>query len=429
MDDFSNVHSLAIPTYYHAVKKALNVIIFVLLAAGLSAASFESSLKPVAAKPKASNTIQLPAGGTLTANLYSNSQYKFTLRIPEGFVYTPSTKEDDKRGAELLAGGNEQRKQALEAANDTSTSLIDLTMEAPRVYRSVGVIAEDITSAPLVESGKDYITHVGMQLSASKMKFKALETRDENIDGRAFSTRAMEMLVDGHKIYQAYSATVVGRRALVLILTSESLDGLRDLMAAFKPRFLEPLRVEPKADYRALEASGVAYVKDGVYKNPFFKMNFKVPEGWSLREGAREAVRQRATANFENTKAQQSTQSAKPGMEILFIATPPESTNSVMMMAIALNGSQVTPSMATDSMIIAAQRRGFKPVSKSEEKKISGQRFSRSVLKGFASGLDVYQAYNTAVLRDHVVCFVVTASDEDELNRLLAISSKSLGFE
>ena len=411
------------------MKKALNVVVVTLLAAGLSAASVESSYTPVAAKPKPSSTIQLPAGGTLTANLYSNSQYKFTLRIPEGFVYTPSTKEDDKRGAELLAGGNEQRKQALEAANETSTSLIDLTMEAPRVYRSVGVIAEDISSAPLVESGKDYINHVEVQLRASKMKFKPLDGNDESIDGRAFSTRAMEMQVEGHKIYQAYSATVIGRRALVMILTSENLNGLRDLMVAFKPRFLEPLGMEQKPDYRALEQAGMAYVKNGVYKNPFFKMNFKVPEGWSLREGAREAVRQRAVANLENTKAQQGAPSAKPGMEVLFIATPPESTNSVMMMAIALNGSQVTPSMATDSMIIAAQRRGFKPISRSEEKKVSGQRFSRSVLKGFASGLDVYQAYNTAVLRDHVVCFVVTASTEEELNKLLAVSTKNLGFE
>jgi hypothetical protein len=410
------------------VKRALNVIIVTFLAVGLlSAASFESNYKPVAAKPKASNTVQLPAGGTLTANLYNNSQYKFTLRIPEGFVFTPSTKEDDKRGAEMLAGGNEKRQQALEAANETSTSLIDLTMQGPRMYRSVGVIAEDISSAPLVESGKDYINHVGVQLRASKMKFKPLEDKDENIDGRAFSTRAMEMQVDGAKIYQAYSATVIGRRALVLILTSESLDGLRDLMVAFKPRFLEPLRVEQKPDYQAAEESGIAYVKNGIYKNPFFKMNFRVPEGWLLREGAREAVRQRAVANLENTKAQQPAK--KPEMEVLFIATPPESTNSVMMMAIPLGGSQITPAMATDSMIIAAQKRGFKPVSKSEEKKISGQRFSRSVLKGFASGLDVYQAYNAAVLRDHVVCFVVTANNQEELDRLLTISTKSLAFD
>src|SRR5262249_1903169 len=223
------------------------------------------------------------------------------------------------------------------------------------------------------------------------------------------------------------SATVIGRRALVLILTSESLPGLRDLMATFKPRFLEPLRAEQKADSRIAEESGAAYVKNGVYKNPFFKMDFRVPEGWSLREGAREAVRQRAVVNLENTKAQSNAQ--KTGMEVLFIATPPESTNSVMMMAIPLNGSRVTPEMATDSMIIAAQKRGFTPVSKSEEKKISGQRFSRSVLKGFASGLDVYQAYYAAVVRDHVLCFVVTANNPEELNRLLAISSKNLDFD
>ncbi len=426
MDDFGNVSPPAIPSYYRGVKRAFHVTIITFLAVGLlSAASFESNLRPVAAK-RTGKTVQLPAGGILTGNVYTNSQYKFTLRIPDGFELTPSTKDDDKRGAELLAGGDEKRKQALEAANETSTSLIDVTMQARGVFRSVGVIAEDISAAPLVESGKDYINHVARQLQASKMKFKPLDGNDETLDGRVFSTRALEMQVDGAKIYQAYSATVIGRRALVLILTSESMNGLRDLMAAFKPRFLEPLRAEPKADARAAEEAGISYVKNGVYKNPFFKMDFRVPEGWSLRDNAREAVRQRAVASLENAKAQQS---AKPGMEVLFIATPPESTNSVMMMAIALNGSRVTPAMATDSMIIAAQKRGFKPVSKSEEKKIAGQRFSRSVLKGFASGMDVYQAYNAAIVRDHVLCFVVTANSEDELDRLLTISAKNLAFD
>ena len=409
------------------MKKRLIVttpLLFAIACASATPSARAQGVKPASIKQNVGDA-SLPAGGKLVGNLYTNAEYKLELHIPQGFTLATSTAEDDKRGAELMAGGNEQRKQALQAAAAGTASLIELRQQKPGMFRSFSLMTEDISSAPLVESGKDYTNHLITQLHASKLDFKASDGVEEIVDGRNFSTKELQMQMKGTTIYQAYRAAVVGRMAVVMILTSESSSGLHELMSAFKPHFLEPLAVAKNADGRAAEGqSRISSVNNGVYTNSVFKMRFRVPEGWMMREGAREAVRQRALAG-EKDKADP----AKVDFEILFIATPPESTDSVMMMSFALNGSRVTPAAATESMILAAQRRGFQPVSKAEDKKISGQRFTRSVLKGFASGLDVYQAYNAAVLNDHILCFVVTAHDSAELDNLLAVSTKSLHFE
>jgi hypothetical protein len=410
------------------VKKTLTAAALSLLITSLLSAATPSS--PQGAKPAAASSaksVDLPAGGRLAGDLYTNSEYKLELRIPNGFAVTHSTPEDDKRGAELMAGGSEQRKRDLEAATDRTATLLEVTLQKPGIYRTATLMTEDISSAPLIESGKDYINNVMAQLLASKMKFKAGDTSEENLDGRSFSTKVVEMQVNNTVIYQAYSATIIGRRALAFVLTSESSVGLRQLMTDFKPHFLGPLPPAQNADSR-LGQSQDSYVKNGVYSNPSFKMNFRVPPGWTMREGAREAVEQSVAGNKGDARTERS-EKAKIGLNVLFVATPPESTNSVMMMSIPLNGSRITPAAALESVIVAAQSRGFQPVSKSDEKKISGQRFNQSVLKGFADGLDVYQAYNTTVLNDHILCFVVTAHDPEQLDNLIAISTKSLDFD
>jgi hypothetical protein len=418
------------------VKTSIRVATATLLALGwVSALPTASSqnLKPTTAKATSTQGIELPEGGRLAGGVYTNSQYKLELRIPQGFALEQPTAEDEKLGAELLAGGNQERQRALEAASKGNISLIEVTQQAPGVYRSVSVLAEDLSAAPLVESGRDYINHVTLQLRASKMKMKALDKGDENLDGRIFSTQALEMQVKGATIHQAYSAAVIGRRALVLILTSESPNGLRELMTQFKPRFSAPMA--PPTLQQANLRQGVAgtnpaHANNGLYTNSFFKMNFRVPSGWTLRDGAREAVRQKAMASASNPKAQQALQPGG-GMEVLFIATPPESTNSVMMMSVALGvrGAKIPPDVLLDSITTTVHKKGFQAVSKPENKKISGQKFVRAIVKGSTAGLDVYQAYNAAVLRDHLVCLVVTARNEDELDNLLKVSAKNLEFE
>jgi hypothetical protein len=395
-----------------------------------SAAPFATAqdARAITIKQRSGQGIRLPAGGMLLGNVYTNSEYKLELRIPQGFALGTSTVEDTKRGMELIAGGNEQRKRALEAAAAETANLLEVKLQKPGIFRSFSLMTEDISSAPLVETGKDYTNHLVTQLRASQLKFKASDGDDESFDGRIFSTKQLEMQVKGTTVYQAYRATVVGQTALVMLLTSESSKGINELMATFKPHFVEPLSVTQKANYRPHEEQyGTASVNNGVYTNSVLKMRFRVPAGWIMRDGARQAILQKALEG-EKGKAKLS-KADKADMEILFVATPPESANSIMMISFALNGTRVTPAAATESMVVAAQKRGFQPLSKAEEKKISGQPFSRSVLKGFASGLDVYQAYNTAVLHDHILCLVVTARDAEQLDDLLAVSAKSLDFE
>lgn len=404
-----------------------------LLALGLVFASLTASgqsPKPKTAKTTPTQGIELPAGGKLVGGVYTNSQYKFELRIPQGFALEQPDAEDDKRGAELLAGGNAERQRALEAASQGSTNLIEVTQQGPGVFRSASVMVEDISAAPLVESGRDYINHVTLQLRASKMKMKAADKGDEDVDGRIFSTQSLEMQVKGVTIHQAYSAAVIDRRALVLILTSESPAGLRELMTQFKPRFSGSLpKAAVQTAHAKVESGKGVPAQNGIYTNEFFNLSFRVPQGWSLREGAREAVRQKAIANVSNPRAQQAIQSGKVGMEVLFVATPPESTNSVMMMSVSLDGARVPPGVLLDSITSAVRQKGFLQVSKTEDKKIAGQKFTRAIVKGSAAGLDVYQSYNAAILRDHLVCLIVTARDEEELDNLSQVSAKSLEFK
>jgi hypothetical protein len=414
------------------VKTFMRLTTIILFALGLVFAPLTASsqsAKPKTAKTTTTQGIELPAGGKLAGGVYTNSQYKFELRIPQGFVLEQPDAEDDKRGAELLAGGNAERQRALEAASQGSTNLIEVTQQGDGVFRSASVMAEDISAAPLVESGRDYINHVTLQLRASKMKMKAVDKGDEDVDGRIFSTQSLEMQVKGVTIHQAYSATVIDRRALVLILTSESPTGLRELITQFKPRFSGSL---PKAAVQAAHAKvegGKGAPQNGIYTNQFFNLSFRVPEGWSLREGAREAVRQKAISNVSNPRAQQAMQSGKVGMDVLFVATPPESTNSVMMMSVSLDGARVPAGVLLDSITSAVRQKGFQQVSKTEDKKIAGQKFARAIVKGSAAGLDVYQSYNAAILRDHLVCIIVTARDEDELDNLSQMSAKNLEFK
>src|SRR6266550_1724486 len=107
------------PAYNDGMKKAFTwAAALLLVTTVLSASAFaQGRTKPSVTGPRSPEVISLPGGGKLMGDLYTNSEYKMELRIPQGFVLTTSTAEDDKRGAELMAGGDEKRRRALEGAS------------------------------------------------------------------------------------------------------------------------------------------------------------------------------------------------------------------------------------------------------------------------------------------------------------------------
>jgi hypothetical protein len=179
------------------------------------------------------------SGRLLLRNAYTNDFFRFQITIPAGWSVADreALQKATKAGAKALTSGDKQAEAAMEASLETTHQLL-VVSEKPlgtRVEpnRSIVLTAEDISGAPAVKNGKDYITESMKLLTGPGKALRPMgEPVPVRINGREFYRADIEGDVLGRKIRQAYFVLIDKRHALSIVITADSESNVNQVLAS-----------------------------------------------------------------------------------------------------------------------------------------------------------------------------------------------------
>lgn len=157
-------------------------------------------------------------------NTYKNDKYKLTVTAPNGWYVMSSgeTKKMQAAGAQAAAGDNKELQAALQASPTDSGAIFSFFRSAPGSVKtfnpSVVAAAEDISTAPEVQSGKDYFEHVRQLLAQSTAGYKVKDGYGVRvIGGHNFDRMDVAMETPEVTVKQIYYGVRHGDDAVVII--------------------------------------------------------------------------------------------------------------------------------------------------------------------------------------------------------------------
>ena len=174
-----------------------------------------------------------PRSGSLTDNTYRNAFFGFTLDIPAGWSVASSETEDHIRdvGSRAVAGEDPVLKAAVEASEPIQLlTATEHPVGATVAFNpSLMVVAENVSHAPGMATGADFLFHMQSLLERSPMPYRPLgEPAEVDLDGRSYSRRDFLLSVEPG-IRQSYLAAREGDYVLVFILTAHDEASLASL--------------------------------------------------------------------------------------------------------------------------------------------------------------------------------------------------------
>lgn len=165
-----------------------------------------------------------PADATLTESSYTNRYFGFTLTPPTGWaVASEETKKAMMdRGAGALSEGSEARRGALEETLKDTYQLLTITehpfgspVESNPAFQ---VLAEKVSQAPGVRTGKDYLFQVEKLITGTSLGYTVKEpVRAQTLGGREVFRIEFEVKMGARTVHQVYMSTVDKGYALSFI--------------------------------------------------------------------------------------------------------------------------------------------------------------------------------------------------------------------
>lgn len=165
--------------------------------------------------------------GQVENGTYSNDFFGFTVSIPETWTVLSSeeTQQSEETGADLIAGDNENMKRALKAKSKTDGTLIQthkFPVGTPVDFNpGFSITAENVSHAPGVTNGGDYLFHVRNLLKNSKLQIDEIDEKFGSviINKKLFHTMNLKLNIAGNPVYQTYFVTIIKRYAIGFNIT------------------------------------------------------------------------------------------------------------------------------------------------------------------------------------------------------------------
>lgn len=177
--------------------------------------------------------------GSIQDNVYQNDYFNFSVDVPEGWVVQSNEEmqELSDLGTEMIAGDNEEMKRNLAAA-DINTAYL-LTVFKYEVGALVDFnpsylfVAENISQAPYVRDGSDYLEQSKQLLSQASVEyaFPPVDQPIVTLGGKEFHVMSTIMTYMGTDIYQTYYSRVDNGFALSGIISYGSDEQKAELEA------------------------------------------------------------------------------------------------------------------------------------------------------------------------------------------------------
>lgn len=256
-----------------------------------------------------------PDSGTVSGNVYLNSFFDLTFEFPKGWIpHGEATKQHLMEiGKDKLVAAMPGSESALRAAEKRTYNLLtvfenELGTPGVRFFRSEVLIAEDVSWAPGVKTGKDYLLNV-LPLVKKEGYDRFSEIKEVGIGGRTYYREDLsKQLRPDIRAYQAYFATIVRGYALSLVIStedSEETDKLAENPALhFGPKLAEvEAKIPPERQGIPSDPRESASIRSGLYHNNYFDLDYQTPDGWFVdTEVLKSRLRETTTQPSDPTK-------------------------------------------------------------------------------------------------------------------------------
>lgn len=192
-----------------------------------------------------SESAPAPDDHTLTEQSYTNDYFGFRMQLPESWaVASQDTNQAlQESGNTALRAGSERLRAAMEemAKKNTyqlltvSEHAIGSPVESNAVFQ---VIAERISQAPGIRSGKDYLFQLERMLTNGSLPYTSIGPPGvEQVGTHAFFRQQFELNMNDRRIRQSYIVSVDRDYALGFILTystPEELEALQGILRSIR---------------------------------------------------------------------------------------------------------------------------------------------------------------------------------------------------
>ena len=188
------------------------------------------------AQTSGSPASELVDEGDIDGNLYTNRFYGLAYKFPEG--WTPHGDKTKKHimevGKGAVAGDNDLEKSVYQAAEKRTQMLLTVfkyPLGTPADDNDgVTLMSEDVSFAPGIKTGKDYLQIMAKGLTASKVPIELQGGPTElTVAGQTFYRQDAVLTVRSRQVYEAFVTTIVKEHALAFIfiaMSEESRAGL-----------------------------------------------------------------------------------------------------------------------------------------------------------------------------------------------------------
>jgi len=154
--------------------------------------------------------------GGIENNAYINTFFNFRMDLPADWVIQSKERVKDitKKGREMVAGEDKNLESAIKAAEVNTANLLVLyehEVGAAVDYNpSLVLVAENVSHAPGIKTGADYLFHARKLLEQAQIQYNDIDEKFEQvtINGKEFYLMNAHINYMGYDIKQQYYSTL-----------------------------------------------------------------------------------------------------------------------------------------------------------------------------------------------------------------------------
>lgn len=165
--------------------------------------------------------------GHVEDGIYVNAFFELELTIPDNWVVQSQEQTENlmKMGGNMVAGDDKNLEALIKASEITTATLLSVfqyEVGSPVDYNPGFIlIAENISYAPGISTGSDYLTQAKKIMGQSQMQFDYIDDdfAKEIINGQEFYTMNCTMNYLGVNINQRYYSTIIDGFSLSAVIS------------------------------------------------------------------------------------------------------------------------------------------------------------------------------------------------------------------
>ncbi|HST12523.1 MAG TPA: hypothetical protein VLL05_19265 [Terriglobales bacterium] len=228
-----------------------------LVLAGSIAASAQAQPGPVPAAPQRPGNPAAPGGegpskmaptgmaangGAIANDVYTNTTYGFSMKLPPGWVVVPSKNP--------VAPSASPREEALMQAAQVNHVLLVLTENAPMKKstqrKSIQIVATRLLKKPSPNEGQEYLVYSKRTALEKKMPVEYTgDPTEVTINGNKFWTIGLNQTMGQEVQHVEQYVAMQGSALLQFLIVSPDEKGLKDMEPSIQSIDMKPITEKP----------------------------------------------------------------------------------------------------------------------------------------------------------------------------------------